>query len=208
MENGELALYLHVFVINYNINTLTEKVCLMLLGYQLSFIRPLVLIIFITSLAGCSLNPDKSKSQIADDFEQQKVSLDLVNDIPIPEGARLDTKASLVLGRGDRWTGRMVMNTSLPPTQAFALFQSQMPSYGWQVVLSVQDRSSNIVFIRGDRISNLTIHPLGLRGSRIIMLTSLRPVNVPSEGVFNAAPTGASDIGSGVSGDSDSVPLQ
>ncbi len=156
-------------------------------------------------LAACAVNNDRENTKQDDDFEQQKVSIDLINDIPIPDGARLDTAASLILGRGDRWTGRMVINVASEPAQMFALYQSQMPSYGWQVILSVQDRSSNIVFVRGDRIASLFIKPLGLRGARITMVTSLKPVEVPSAGTFNAAPTDSSNIGSGINS---TVPLQ
>ncbi len=163
--------------------------------------------ILMMGLTACSLNNSKRSlvDRELDDFEQQKVSIDLVNDIPIPNGAKLDTASSLILGRGDRWTGRIVMNTSIVPASAFSIFQSQMPSYGWQTVLSVQDKSSNIVFVRGDRIATLTINPLGLRGSRIIMIASLRPADVPAGGIFNASPNGSSTIGSGINS---TVPLQ
>lgn len=170
-------------------------------------VKNIFVAVCVLGIAGCSLN-NSNRAPLdteLNDFEQQKVSIDLVNDIPIPNGAKLDTTHSLILGRGDRWTGRIVMNTSILPARVFALFQSQMPSFGWQTVLSVQDKSSNIVFIRGDRIATLTISPLGLRGSRVVMVASLSPVTVPSAGTFNAAPNNATDIGAGIS---TTVPLQ
>ncbi|MCH9853007.1 MAG: hypothetical protein K0U45_05835 [Alphaproteobacteria bacterium] len=166
----------------------------------------IIVLLMAMVVSGCSLNNSRSSlDKELEEFEQQKVSLDLVNDIPIPDGAKLDIADSLILGRGDRWTGRISMNTAISPVRAFAVFQSQMPSYGWQTVLSVQDRTSSIVFIRGDRIATLSIQPLGLRGSRIIMVASLRPADVPVGASFNGAPSAASTNGSGFN---NPVPLQ
>ncbi|MCH9845453.1 MAG: hypothetical protein K0U39_08100 [Alphaproteobacteria bacterium] len=177
-----------------------------LFGKSILQANVIIVLMMTMVISGCSLNNSRSSlEQELEEFEQQKVSLDLVNDIPIPDGAKLDVADSLILGRGDRWTGRITMNTSIAPVRAFAVFQSQMPSYGWQTVLSVQDRTSSIVFIRGDRIATLSIQPLGLRGSRIVMIASLRPADVPTGASFNGAPSPASTTGSGLN---NPVPLQ
>ena len=80
-----------------------------------------------------------------------------ITDIPIPSGTTLDAHNSLILGGGDQWTGRLVLNISQSHSEAFALYTTQMPQFGWDPIASVQSETSLLTFTRGDRATTIEI---------------------------------------------------
>ena len=57
-----------------------------------------------------------------------------ITDIPIPPGTTLDAQNSLILGSGDLWTGRLVLNLEQNHSEAFALYTTQMPQFGLSLI--------------------------------------------------------------------------
>lgn len=80
-----------------------------------------------------------------------------ITDIPIPPGTTLDAQNSLILGSGDQWTGRLVININQSLSEAFALYTTQMPQFGWEPIASVQSGTSLLTFIRGNRATTIEI---------------------------------------------------
>ena len=80
-----------------------------------------------------------------------------ITDIPIPSGTTLDAQNSLILGGGDQWTGRLVLNISQSHSEAFALYTTQMPQFGWEPIASIQSETSLLTFIRGNRATTIEI---------------------------------------------------
>ena len=80
-----------------------------------------------------------------------------ITDIPIPSGTTLDAQNSLILGGGDQWTGRLVLNINQSHSEAFALYTTQMPQFGWKAIASIQSETSLLTFIRGNRAATIEI---------------------------------------------------
>ena len=80
-----------------------------------------------------------------------------ITDIPIPSGTTLDAQNSLILGGGDQWTGRLVLNINSSHSEAFALYTTQMPQFGWELLSSVQSETSLLTFVRGERATTIEI---------------------------------------------------
>ena len=80
-----------------------------------------------------------------------------ITDIPIPSGTTLDAQNSLILGGGDQWTGRLVLNINQSHSEAFALYTTQMPQFGWEPIACVQSETSLLTFVRGDRATTIEI---------------------------------------------------
>lgn len=97
-----------------------------------------------------------------------------VTDIPIPASTRINTERSTILGNGDRWFGRMILVLDRPTTQAFAYYQEQMATFGWEAVTAVQGKVSTQSFTRGDRAATVEIGPSGLRSSEVTVTVSPR----------------------------------
>ena len=100
--------------------------------------------------------------------------LDIVNDVPIPQGSVLDTERSLILGRGSNWTGRLVFRVNRPGSTLFSLYQSEMPQFGWQALSVIQDEVSILQYLMGSRLATVRISGLGFRGSRVSILMAPR----------------------------------
>ena len=116
-------------------------------------------------------------------------SFALLTDIPIPPGADLDVEKSLVLGGLDRWTGRIILDVDQSATKAFALYQAEMPNFGWQPIMSVQAGVSILAFTRGERAATVQIENRTLRGSTVTITVAPRQTGpIPGAG---APPAGS-----------------
>src|SRR3546814_18572631 len=94
-------------------------------------------------------------------------SFALLTDIPIPPSATLDVEKSLVLGDLDRWTGRIILNVGQSATEAFALYQNQMPNFGWEPVMSVQAKTYVLSFTRDEPAATVQIEGRILGGQPV-----------------------------------------
>lgn len=102
-----------------------------------------------------------------------------VTDIPIPASTKINTERSTILGNGDRWFGRMILVLDRPTTQAFAYYQEQMGTFGWEAVTAIQGKVSTLSFTRGDRAATVEIGPSGLRSSEVTVTVSPRQAPAP-----------------------------
>ena len=80
-----------------------------------------------------------------------------ITDVPIPPGTTLDAQNSLILGTGDQWTGRLVLKLTQSHSEAFALYTTQMPQFGWKAIASIQSGTSLLTFVRGNRATTIEI---------------------------------------------------
>ena len=104
---------------------------------------------------------------------------DLLGQTQLPPGARILHEQSLVIGTGENWVGRVVMDSARDTTSAYSYFLENYPSQGWTLLSAIRAKSSVLVFNKGER--NVTIeiqegNPLA-GGSAIVILT-LAPRNV------------------------------
>lgn len=124
-------------------------------------------------LAGCSGGPVLEPSRSSPDTPLQK-TFALVNDIPVPSGATLDLDRSIILGDPDNWTGRVLLRTGLTATQAYSLYQREMPEFGWEPIMSVQAEVSAMAYTRGERAATVQIESRSLSGTSIAVTVAPR----------------------------------
>jgi len=108
------------------------------------------------------------------DKSQVEKSFSLLTDIPIPPDSTLDVERSLILGDLDRWTGRIILNVGQGATKTFALYQTQMPNFGWEPIMSVQAEVSVLSFTRGERAATVQIEGRTLGGSTVAITVAPR----------------------------------
>jgi hypothetical protein len=97
-----------------------------------------------------------------------------ITDVPIPEGARLDSERSLVLGGQDNWTGRLIFSVGESSADAFALYHQEMQRFGWRLITSVQAESSVLAFSQGERVATIQIKGRTLSGATVAITMSPR----------------------------------
>ena len=128
----------------------------------------LLLALLVSMLAGCASGGFGSTENL-DSLQQQ-----LLGDMPLPQGAKINNDESLILGGGPQWTGRLVISTPQRSTDTFTFFRDQFPRAGWTGVSSIKAKTSILVFVKGDRTVTVEINEGGVfsSGSSIVSLTA------------------------------------
>jgi hypothetical protein len=124
-------------------------------------------------LGGCA----SSGSPTGTSVEVNEIQAQLLGDMPLPAGARIMGTDSLIIGRGDNWVGRVVLNGLQSPTDIYAFFQAEYPKAGWTTVTAVKSKTSILVFTKGDRTSAVEINEGSLTGPKSIIIITASPKN-------------------------------
>jgi hypothetical protein len=128
-------------------------------------------------LAACASSGD---SPTGTPSEVQEIQTQLLGDMPLPQGARILGSDSIIIGRGNEWVGRAVVNALQGATDVYAFFQSEYPKGGWTTVTAVKAKTSILVFTKGDRTATIEIVDGSIGGpkSQIIITSSPKNANV------------------------------
>ncbi len=109
--------------------------------------------------------------------EVQEVQAQLLGDMPLPQGARLSGGDSIIIGRGNEWVGRAVVNALQGATDVYAFFQSEYPKGGWTTVTAVKAKTSILVFTKGDRTATVEIVEGSIGGPKSVIIVTSSPKN-------------------------------
>ena len=96
----------------------------------------------------------------------------------LPAGTVIRADQSLIIGSGDSWVGRVVLDVGRNPDAAYAFFLDTYPAQGWTVVSAVRGKTSLLVLTRQERTATLEMMDGGVLGSSLIALT-MAPRNAP-----------------------------
>ncbi|SNX28214.1 hypothetical protein SAMN06295945_0538 [Polynucleobacter meluiroseus] len=109
--------------------------------------------------------------------EVQEIQTQLLGDMPLPQGARISGADSIIIGGGDSWVGRAVINALQSATEVYAFFQSEYPKAGWNTVSAVKAKTSILVFTKGDRTATVEINEGSLGGPKSVITITSSPKN-------------------------------
>ena len=133
------------------------------------------LALFFSALLGACASSGDSPSGTAE--EVQEIQSQLLGDMPLPQGARLVGGDSIIIGRGNEWVGRAVVNALQGATDVYAFFQSEYPKNGWTTVTAVKAKTSILVFTKGDRTATIEIVEGSLGGPKSVIIMTSSPKN-------------------------------
>ena len=141
---------------------------------------PAVLITLLLTLVACA-NVPMGAGRTASSVDMS--GTDLLGQTQLPPGARILHEQSLVIGTGENWVGRVVMDSARDTTSAYSYFLDNYPSLGWTLLSAVRAKSSVLVFNKGER--NVTIeiqegNPLSGGAALVILTLAPRSANVVS----------------------------
>jgi hypothetical protein len=105
-------------------------------------------------LAACSSTP-LTTAEVAGDKPLAQART--VDNTPLPPGAVLRTEESLILGAGEQWVGRMVLDVGRDADIAYKFFYETYPNRGWNLITAVRGEVSLLVFTQGDRSLSIDI---------------------------------------------------
>ncbi len=130
--------------------------------------------LFVSALLGACASGD---SPSGSPQEVQEVQSQLLGDMLLPQGARLNGTDSIIIGRGNEWVGRAVVNAVQGSTDVYAFFQSEYPKAGWTIVTAVKAKTSILVFTKGDRAATIEVVDGSFGGPKSIVVITSSPKN-------------------------------
>ena len=94
------------------------------------------------------------------------------SDIPIPEGAVMNTDSSVIMGSGDSWTGRLIYSAPYAANAVFEFYLSEMPKFGWTEITVVRSKVNQMIYQQGMRIANIQMDDKGSDKSEVFFMVS------------------------------------
>jgi hypothetical protein len=98
---------------------------------------------------------------------------DLLAQTQLPAGAKILHDQSTVIGSGNNWVGRVVIDSAREPAAAFGYFLDTYPSQGWTLLSAVRAKTSVMVFTKQDHNVTIEIQEGNVlaAGSALVILT-------------------------------------
>ncbi|MDI9234827.1 hypothetical protein [Limnohabitans lacus] len=141
---------------------------------RLTFIAAALLVVF---LSACSSAPPAPSVSLGADGKVPHAN-QLLGQLSLPTGARLLGDQSLIIGSGDSWVGRVVLDVGRNPDAAYAFFLDTYPAQGWTVVSAVRGKTSLLVLTRQERTATVELIDGGMLVNSQVILT-MAPRNAP-----------------------------
>ena len=88
-------------------------------------------------------------------------------DIPIPEGSKMNMDRTLILGENNAWIGRLVIDSQSSKAELFDFFKYRTSQFGWQEITSVRAAISVLSYSKENRIMTITFESQPLIGTRV-----------------------------------------
>ncbi len=135
------------------------------------------------AIGGCVSGSAPSTSTTGDattTVNGETVPLTAFEDIPANQGTTMDVNASLIISEGEKWLGRLVLDSKMTSHQAFMYYRDNMPKMGWQSVAAVQGKNAVMTFIKPERVATLQFESGTISGGKIRITVSphsLAPTN-------------------------------
>ena len=95
----------------------------------------------------------------------------LLGQLPLPAGALIRSDQSLIIGAGDNWVGRVVLDVGRDFDAAYRFFLETYPAQGWTVVSAVRGKNSFLVMTRQERTATLEMIDGGMLSSSTVSMT-------------------------------------
>jgi hypothetical protein len=89
----------------------------------------------------------------------------------LPAGTKILFDQSLIIGSGDNWVGRVVLDVGKDSMAAYSFFLDQYPQQGWTLLTAIRGKTSLLVFTKQDRSATVEMNEGSLLNSTMVTLT-------------------------------------
>ncbi len=120
---------------------------------------------------GCTSTSLGSANYAGPDSVQPQKPVQLLGQLALPPGAIIRGDQSLIIGAGDNWVGRVVMDVGKDMDAAYRYFLESYPSQGWTVVSAVRGKTSLVVMTRQERTATVEMAEGGWGSSGTVTMT-------------------------------------
>jgi hypothetical protein len=124
-------------------------------------------------LAGCASTGSSTSVAVGPDGKLQN-PVQLLGQLPLPPGAVIRADQSLIIGAGDNWVGRVMLDVGRDVDAAYRYFLETYPAQGWTVVSAVRGKNSFLVMTRQERTATFEMVDGGMMGSSVSLTMAPR----------------------------------
>ena len=124
-------------------------------------------------LLGCANTGSSTSVAVGPDGKLQN-PVQLLGQLPLPPGAVIRADQSLIIGAGDNWVGRVMLDVGRDVDAAYRYFLETYPAQGWTVVSAVRGKNSFLVMTRQERTATFEMVDGGMMGSSVSLTMAPR----------------------------------
>jgi len=110
-------------------------------------------LIVIILFSGCALITDEYQAN------QRKVIAYLLEDLPLPEDAKIIKAPTVLLGTGEAISGRIILESGYSPAENLIFYGTETLSTGWQLISSKVGEEVTLVYSKSGRFATIYIEP-------------------------------------------------
>jgi hypothetical protein len=89
----------------------------------------------------------------------------------LPAGTKILYDQSLIIGSGDNWVGRVMLDMGKDSMAAYTFFLEQYPQQGWTLLSAIRGKTSLLVFTKQDRSATVEMHESNMLSGTLVTLT-------------------------------------
>lgn len=107
----------------------------------------------IILLPGCAIITDEYQAN------QRKVIAYLLEDLPLPDDAKIIKAPTVLLGTGEAISGRIILESGFSPAENLIFYGNETLSTGWQLISSKVGEEVTLVYSKSGRFATIYISP-------------------------------------------------
>jgi hypothetical protein len=115
------------------------------------------LVLFVLLINGCAnlSSYTSGKPQNYEDLNQSNV--DLLGDMPVPNGATILNDSSMMIGKGSGWIGKVYLAGLQTPNETYSFYLADFPKAGWTTLSATKSKTSILVFTKDQRTCTIEL---------------------------------------------------
>lgn len=125
----------------------------------------------ISTLAACAV----SNTTLTE--SNKRPLIQQLDGAPLPSGATIDSKNSIIFGEGELWTGRVEITTALKPEDVVKFFINEYPAAGWNLLSSTKSQISILIFVGKNKTLTVEVSEQSVLGSGSKVTLTSAPMN-------------------------------
>ena len=98
-------------------------------------------------------------------------STDFMGQTQLPAGTKILYDQSLIIGSGDNWVGRVLLDMGKDSMAAYTFFLEQYPQQGWTLLSAIRGKTSLLVFTKQDRSATVEMNESNMLTGTLVTLT-------------------------------------
>ncbi len=127
-------------------------------------------LVVFTLLLNTSCTKTISESPAETEKEKETTILYLFEDVPVPQGFKIDREKSFVYRSGNKKSGILYLVGGIPPSSVKKFYMDNLPAYGWKLLNLFDWKGIFMNFIKKGWLLNIEITPKWDSSSQVKIL--------------------------------------